>query len=278
MKSYTYTILAVTSLGLGAAQAATVTWDNTSTDGNWYTATNWDTDTVPSVNDGTDNVIIDNGDAITHNVTGNPDLDVFTGSTVTVSGGSSVSQTVGNWQRLQGGTIALDNGTWTTTSNFRVGYDSGDAGGAFNLTNGSSATFGNEFWVGRPDIENTNVVFSMTIAGNSSVDFNGGVGLWLWDAHLTGNDYKVNFTGNGSIEGRIGYEDGGGTNNAITWEELWTAGILQHNGGNAGNFTDHFTTTGTAGTIGYTLTAVPEPSSTALLGLGGLALIMRRRK
>jgi hypothetical protein len=30
--------------------------------------------------------------------------------------------------------------------------------------------------------------------------------------------------------------------------------------------------------FGNTLTAVPEPSSTALLGLGGLALILRRRK
>ena len=30
--------------------------------------------------------------------------------------------------------------------------------------------------------------------------------------------------------------------------------------------------------IDYTVTAVPEPSSTALLGLGGLALILRRRK
>lgn len=32
------------------------------------------------------------------------------------------------------------------------------------------------------------------------------------------------------------------------------------------------------GSITYTAAAVPEPSSTALLGLGGLALIMRRRK
>ena len=29
---------------------------------------------------------------------------------------------------------------------------------------------------------------------------------------------------------------------------------------------------------GYTVAAVPEPSSTALLGFGGLALILRRRK
>ncbi|MBK1853721.1 PEP-CTERM sorting domain-containing protein [Verrucomicrobiaceae bacterium 5K15] len=39
-------------------------------------------------------------------------------------------------------------------------------------------------------------------------------------------------------------------------------------------------TAGTAGSAmnGFTLTSVPEPSSAALLGLGGIALIMRRRK
>jgi|TARA_B110000879_G_scaffold51302_1_gene72775 hypothetical protein len=43
---------------------------------------------------------------------------------------------------------------------------------------------------------------------------------------------------------------------------------------------EQFTMSATAGIIGIealTLTVVPEPSSTALLGLGGLALILRRR-
>ena len=35
---------------------------------------------------------------------------------------------------------------------------------------------------------------------------------------------------------------------------------------------------GTTSIDNFSITAVPEPSSTALLGLGGLALIMRRRK
>ncbi|MGJ8656174.1 MAG: PEP-CTERM sorting domain-containing protein [Akkermansiaceae bacterium] len=44
------------------------------------------------------------------------------------------------------------------------------------------------------------------------------------------------------------------------------------------NFADYFLVTPNGGGGGSTLTLVPEPSSTALLGLGGLALILRRRK
>jgi len=46
-------------------------------------------------------------------------------------------------------------------------------------------------------------------------------------------------------------------------------------GGN-GDFQHDFTNTGA--TDAFNLVAVPEPSSTTLLGLGGLALIMRRRR
>jgi len=189
-----------------------------------------------------------------------------------------VTQTTTHWQRNSGGIINLDNGTWTTASVTRSAYDSGVNAGTWNLTNGSSATFANEFWVTRNNSNYTNVSFAMNIGGNSSVDFNGTVGLWLWDADNAGNDYKINFTGTGTIEGRIGYESGGSANNATTWETLWNDGILQFNGGNAGNFSDHFSTSGASNTKAYTLTTVPEPSSAALIGLGGIALILRRRK
>ncbi|MBK1830147.1 PEP-CTERM sorting domain-containing protein [Verrucomicrobiaceae bacterium R5-34] len=276
MKHTILTSTAAASILIGTAQAATVTWNNTSTDGLWYTDANWDTGSTPVV-DGTDNVMINNGDTITHNPS--VDLDITTGSTVTVSGGSTVNQTVTNWQRLQGGTLTIDNATWNTTSYFRVGFDNGDAGGTFNLINGASATFDNEFHVG-PDVTrawtNPGFTFDMNIGGGSTLDLNGAVGMWLYDSDLS--DYNINFTGAGTIEGRIGIETEGVANNVATWENLWDNGILQWNGANVGQFDDYFSTSGTAGTTEYTLTAVPEPSSAALVGLSGLALILRRRK
>ncbi len=48
--------------------------------------------------------------------------------------------------------------------------------------------------------------------------------------------------------------------------------------GGVGSFTGYNFTTANSGTPTLNVTIVPEPSSTALLGLGGLALILRRRK
>jgi hypothetical protein len=275
MKIATMTFLAATGM-MAITSAATVTWDNGGVDSNWFTGGNWSTDAVPNIN-GTDNATISNGDAVTYNA--GADFDPGSGSTVTVSNGSSVTQTVTNWQRSSGGTLTLDNGSWTTASVVRNAYDNGVNAGTFNLLNGSSYIADNEFWVARPDTDYTNVLFDLNISGGSSADFNGGVGLWLWDADAAGNDYNINFSGaGGSIEGRIGYQTSGGSNNSVTWETLWNDGILQWDGANAGVFSDHFSTTGTAGTTGYRLEAVPEPSSTALLGLGGVALLLRRRR
>lgn len=53
---------------------------------------------------------------------------------------------------------------------------------------------------------------------------------------------------------------------------LWDAGQLKKDGANTGTFAQNFSVSGSV------LTTVPEPSSAALLGLGGLALILRRRK
>lgn len=274
MKKKTYTALAL-ALSLGSsAQAVSVAWVG-GTDTNWNTGANWSGGIAPNL-DGTDDAVINDGSAVVYNP--GADLDPLTGSTITVSNGSSVTQTATNWQRSSGGTLTLDNATWTTASEVRNGYDNGDSGGTYNLLNGSTYTSAGEFWVGVATGVNTNVVFNLNISGGSSVDFNGGVGLWLWDADASGNDYNINFTGAGSIEGRVGYNTSASTDNAVTWEDLYAAGVLQFNGSNADAFSDHFTTSGTAGTVGYKLDAVPEPSSTALLGLAGLAMILRRKK
>jgi len=59
---------------------------------------------------------------------------------------------------------------------------------------------------------------------------------------------------------------------ATDYEAFYTDGDLTIGGDNSAAFADVFQVSGN------TLSLVPEPSSTALLGLGGLALILRRRK
>ncbi|MGB0774497.1 MAG: PEP-CTERM sorting domain-containing protein [Akkermansiaceae bacterium] len=273
MKLKLSTILAITSLGVGATQAASVAWDNTSTDGKWLTPANWDADTLPA---SSDDVTISNGDTVDY-VAG-ADLSVTGGGSITVTGGSALKTDQGNWSQFNNGSVTLDNGTFTRTAggNLVLGFDSSNTI-AVGMSNSSNLTVGGELWFGR-NVANTGVTASLTIS-DSTVAANGGVGIWFWNSD--NNNYNLNVVGIGSsIQGRLGYEatNGGGANNSATWESLWTLGILQHNGSSAGAFADHFETTGTAGNTNYTLTAIPEPSSTALLGLGGLALVLRRRK
>lgn len=78
-----------------AAQAAVITWDGGGVGSNWYSGDNWSgtpDNTVPNIN-GTDNVLIGSASAVTYNP--GVDFDPVTGTTVTVSGGSSVTQTSG---------------------------------------------------------------------------------------------------------------------------------------------------------------------------------------
>ena len=77
-------------------------------------------------------------------------------------------------------------------------------------------------------------------------------------------------------------EPGGGTRTAIAGLQNTDLGILAMDGGSTdistwdSLYVRHFGGGSTVDTL--TITAVPEPSSAALLGLGGLALILRRRK
>ena len=83
----------------------------------------------------------------------------------------------------------------------------------------------------------------------------------------------VQWTMDGINEGNSGTASAAGV-----YEFLWDEGILKRGGANIGTFAENFTFTEDGGAGAGTLTAVPEPSSAALLGLGGLALIFRRRK
>lgn len=265
----------------GAAAAAPVTWTG-ATDSAWETGTNWDTGSAPIL-DGTDNGFISNGDTVTYNP--GPDLVVNAGSTLTIDGGSTWQQTPTNWSQINGGTLVLDNGTFTRTGggNLVLAFNDGDDA-TVSLDNGSAINLGGELWFGHTSAV-TNQVISLTIGGGSSINATtpGAVGLWFWDTDAAGNDFNLNFVSGtevSSVNARVGRRSvAAGGSNAVTWETLWDEGILTIDGGNAGVFSDHFVTSGTAGTSDYSIQSipVPEPGSLALLGLGGLAVLRRRR-
>ncbi|MFC5050438.1 PEP-CTERM sorting domain-containing protein [Rubritalea spongiae] len=91
-----------------------------------------------------------------------------------------------------------------------------------------------------------------SIDGGSEVEIQGWTGSQVLGSQTVNNYDFADFTTSDSVEFRI-YWGGSANNN-----------------GNARVYSDSFTLNGSV--------AVPEPSSTALLGLGGLALILRRRK
>ena len=257
-------MLALASLGISAAQAA-VTWSGADL-ADFATGSNWVGGAAPT---NTDDIIIDNGTRADY--TGSAG-DFASNSTLTITGaGSGYFTNEGNWTRLNG-TTTVTAGTIDVAGTLVFGSDNIVTGSTINLNlSGGSAQTGNELWFGWASAE-VNHTINVNISNGGSLTSTGGGGasIWLWD------DVTINFTGSGTIEAAgPGLKNGAGL---VSWEDLWTAGDLQFNGANAGSFSDHFSTTGTNGTDTYTLTAVPEPSSTALLGLGGLALILRRRK
>lgn len=195
---------------------------------------------------------------------------------------------------LAGDTIGLDFGTGTTANNFNaVNYaavaDLNNTGGA--ATGVSYASTGDGGFAGNDGAHQ--VVALAGFDGNHLNDWVASYqGADTFEFTLSGLDNSLtydltlvvgasndaNVAGTGSNVVSInGVAQPGNTpaqsptaNSVVTLTGLTTNGagqlIVNHTGGVASGWS--------AGTI----TAVPEPSSSALLGLGGLALIMRRRK
>ncbi|MGB0774832.1 MAG: PEP-CTERM sorting domain-containing protein, partial [Akkermansiaceae bacterium] len=87
------------------------------------------------------------------------------------------------------------------------------------------------------------------------------------------------------IGAAVTFDDGAVSKPNGTWTEYTDSGAVPTNAASVVITIADSAAAGSAGSndgyadlVSFSTTAVPEPSSTALLGLGGLALIMRRRK
>ncbi len=205
----------------------------------------------------------------------------FDGDAINLDNASFVRGFTPDNGALSGGAMIL--GSWRSTDNQRI---------EVNLANGSSFSNDGQLWFGAPSDNAPGIQSIMTIS-DSSVDLTGGDNLTLdndgvlfmdadvvfaysWNGDTmepNGEEYAVNFTGPGTftvdaggiiapVQDEFGLWDfnvlGDFGLTQMTYEELYTAGILQANGqpGASGlAFTRYFSTTGSPGADDYTLTS-----------------------
>jgi len=209
----------------------------------------------PAVND-IDGEPIDNNFLRINNVL------VLTGGTFTAPAAS------GNvfGQTPNATTIDINGGTFIADRSVFLG-NGGSGSNTFTITSGL-ADFNGTVGIARD-------------GATSLLDIQGGV------VDITNDlDFRNGSAGNSGVNGLIDLSGGelivGGSiidvdGNASSFEGLFNDGFLLSGGQGVDDglvFANVFTVDAATGT----LAVVPEPSSAALLGLGGLALIMRRRK
>ena len=141
-----------------------------------------------------------------------------------------------------------------------LGNGNGD-GNIFNLS-GGSVLFEQGLGIARDDSTALVTISggSFTVDGALTFDIASGGGVDTADGSI---DFTTGSTGTLTVAGLT----------ETDYEALYTAGDLTFAGDNSATFADVFEVSGNTLSL-----VVPEPSSTALLGLGGLALILRRRK
>lgn len=234
--------LALTSLGIAGVQAAT-TWTG-ATDNDWGTPSNWNA----GVPDGTDAAII--GTSATVTKVGNYDDGAAGNNTsqftsLSIAEGSTLSYTGGGDFRGE---------TWNIDGTVTMGAVSGfqNPGTTFSFGSNGSLTVNGNMWGNGHD-------FNLNASINLNSDPAGTLVTQKFFAWTGSNP-----SGFGTVTDNI---TGGVTQLADNTTPV-----------NPGEWS-FFTQTGGNGYIGVQyISTVPEPSSAALLGLGCISLILRRRK
>jgi hypothetical protein len=181
-------------------QAATETWDNTSSDGLWSTDANWLDDTKPLASD---TVIISNGDTVNWN-SGVSGQNLAGSIILTLSGGSTLTEA--SVIRLNNATISVGSGSGLTGSGF---WDL--ANGDLTFDDGAIATMAN--WEQKG---NNTFTFNLGAGGFTTMapgTFRLGGGATIANATYTAD--LASYTGGGGIITLVDFgSDAAGMNNA----------------------------------------------------------------
>lgn len=266
MKQKTIVALTGVILGTGVANAATVFNNNDGANSHITTAGNWSNGAPGTGNNGT--ISIDSTSDSGNFGTG------WGTASITFDGGTHTAR---KFQENNGSaTIVFDGGSLTSTTGLA-------ANGSLmqlksDLSSLSCATFGvanGGIW----ELTAGSITSTGAINFNSAGDGinNGKVSSLGGSAMVTGVstagigslDIATNWTGSFTLSGYSSSND---------WETSLVGTGATYGGAaiDAASFANNFSVSANGQTL--SVVAVPEPSSTALLGLGSLTLILRRRK
>jgi hypothetical protein len=249
--------LAVIALIANVSSGAWVYWTNGSANQQWTDTGNWTAYPTSS-----DDVVVGgwaaNGPIISTGQTGYANWmhiceSVSTGSKLTIDGGTlNVADHlfIGQWDVTQKGTLQINSGTVNTTLLMCGGDTDGSKGDGTLLMNGGTI----------------NISWLLAVAGGYSGTNGAGIG------HIQLDAGTVNVTGGGGLvmssSGSIDITGGAlKLNGTIT--DITTYGDVTAYGG-AGSFVYSYDGGRT------TITAIPEPATLAIIGLG--SLLLRRKK
>ena len=261
----TYSALSAFTLNYSAVHAATVVWDGGGTDNLWSNAQNWVGDALPGV---ADKVEIGGSSVV--------DFDVIFSSTVP-NGQVAIDLKDSARLNLSSGALTLTNGNFNTSPiNFSANSVLNISGGTHQLL---ARTGSGESGTIRVTGDEANITFQQG-SYNGMFDFvldDTGVSMIhinSWYA-LGGASLNVDgsaFSGVGSFT-LFDIAANGGINSTFDMGKVTITGFDSGTNWELQQYDD-------AGRsiVKLNVTAVPEPSAAALLGLGSLSLILRRSR
>jgi hypothetical protein len=238
-------------------RADVITWDGEGGDGWWTNSVNWSGNTLPASGD---TINIGNGDTVKFTATGaNQNLPAL--STLNLTGNSTLTDN-GGVIRLNGSTVNAESGS-TLTGNF---WDL--ASGSLVLDDGVVANMSFLEHKG-----NNSFTFNLSASGFTAITPGR---LFLTGVTMSNATYNVdfaNYAGGDATYTLIDFGPNGAA--AITAETMQWA---TYNALNGDGYTSSLSYDEATRAIQLNVQVIPEPGVLALAGIGGVVLLLRRRR